>query len=491
MPTGVEPLSQPSTEFHDAGTASGQPLILVVEDDAAMRQMCCDLFVRRGWLAEGAGEARVALERLREGLAGGKAQVDFVLSDVRLGRDGTGMDLLREAKALAPLVPVLLMTGYATVPDAVEAMKRGAADYVCKPFERADLIAKVEASLPRAPESGEPLDGAKLGLIGKSGPMRALYRRIEMAARSQATVLLTGESGTGKELVAQAVHRLSERRERPFVPVNCAALPDNLIESELFGHEAGSFTGATREGKGLFRAADAGTIFLDEVVDMPKDTQAKLLRVLQDRRVRPVGSTKELPVDVRVIAATNGDVEKARAEGRLRDDLYYRLVVVRLQLPPLRERLDDLPLLLEHFLAKHGKRHERRIRRVAPEALARLARYPWPGNVRELESVVESAYALGADEALTLADLPEWLEASIPAAQRPDGEAPPPPQEASAPELPPISLTDMEREALVRSLSLAQGNKSKAAQLLGVSRKRLYRMLHDYGLIDGEPEVED
>jgi transcriptional regulator with PAS, ATPase and Fis domain len=308
-------------------------------------------------------------------------------------------------------------------------------------------------------------------------------------------VLITGESGTGKELVARAIHHKSARKDKPFVPVNCAALPENLIESELFGHEPGAFTGAAREGLGLFRAAHTGTIFLDEVADMPKDTQAKLLRVLQDHRVRPVGSTKESPVDVRVVAATNWNVDKARAEGQLRDDLFFRLSVIRVHLPPLRERMEDLPLLCQHFLSKHARAGERRIRRISNEALEVLLAYSWPGNVRELESAIESAYALGRDETLQSADLPSHLFA------RPITENTSPSYNTSESSesmherggtgdhrgsgvLPTgsLSLNAVERDALTRAMQLAQGNKSKAAQMLGVSRKRLYRMLYDYGL---------
>ncbi|MBI3830885.1 MAG: sigma-54-dependent Fis family transcriptional regulator [Planctomycetes bacterium] len=472
------------------------PLLLIVEDDGAMRQMCCDLFERRGYKTEGAASAAQALERIRKSHSGQGPRVRLVLSDVRLGRERSGIELLQDVKQLDAGLPVLLMTGYATVQDAVQAMKLGAADYVTKPFERAELVAKVEAQLKvRALEQQvedlkEALDDRYgiQGLIGKSAAMRSVCERILAAGRSQATVLITGESGTGKELVARAIHHKSARRDRPFVPVNCAALPDHLIESELFGHEPGSFTGATRENPGLFRAADGGTIFLDEVVDMPKDTQAKLLRVLQDRRIRPVGSTRETAVDVRVLAATNADVEKQRADGRMRDDLYYRLSVLRVHIPPLRERLDDLPLLLEHFLAKYAKTHGRRIRRVAPEALSKLASYTWPGNVRELESLVESAYALGREEILSVEDLPDWIHkpslAPSTAANEVKGAGDGGFGSRSIDKgtVHPLSLDEMEKEALVRALAVAQGNKSKAAQILGVSRKRLYRMLNDYGM---------
>ena len=349
------------------------------------------------------------------------------------------------------------------------------------------------------------------GFIGANPAMRAVCERIEAAGRSMATVLITGESGTGKELVARAIHHKSIRAEKPFVPVNCAALPENLIESELFGHESGSFTGATKEGIGLFRAAHGGTIFLDEVADMPKDVQAKLLRVLQDKRVRPVGSTKEIPVDVRVIAATNLNVERERTgqgEPALRDDVYFRLSVIRVELPPLRERTDDLPLLIQHFLAKHAKAAGRRVRKIATNAMDAMLAYSWPGNVRELESAIESAYALGRTEELLLEDLPRQISAF----QRPhtttisthDDEsnisahaanvaAPQTVTSSAAPissssGLESFKLDALEKDALVRALHAAHGNKSKAAELLGVSRKRLYRMLHDYGF---EKEVLD
>lgn len=489
------------TTAADAPAGARAPRLLVVEDDQAMQQMCVQLFQRRGYEAIGVTDAERALELVRSGEV-----IDLVLSDIRLGRERSenGLELLRQLKALRPEMPVILMTGYATVQDAVEAMKLGAADYVTKPFERTELLNKVEAQVKvRALESEvkvlrEALDdrfGIK-GLIGGSEAMRKVCERIEAAGRSQATVLITGESGTGKELVARAIHHKSVRREKPFVPVNCAALPENLIESELFGHEPGAFTGAAKEGLGLFRAANTGSIFLDEVADMPKDTQAKLLRVLQDHRVRPVGSTKEIPVDVRVIAATNWNVDKARAEGQLRDDLFFRLSVIRVHLPPLRERMEDVPLLVQHFLAKHGRNSERRIRKIAQDALNAMLGYSWPGNVRELESAIESAYALGNEETLQLQDLPGHIlsghgnaatkmsaEPSIKGNENSEnsGFAPMAIGSGVTPNSN-LSLNAVERDALVRAMQLSQGNKSKAAQMLGVSRKRLYRMLYEYGL---------
>ncbi len=492
-------------------TPTEHPLtLLIVEDDQAMRQMCISLFEREGYAAEGASSMAEAYERVvnpRE-----KPPVSLVLSDVKLARDGleSGIELLRKIKAVKPELPMLLMTGYANVQDAVEAMKLGAADYVTKPFERAELINKVQAQLKvRALESEvktlrEALEdkfGIK-GFIGASAGMRAVCERIEAAGRSMATVLITGESGTGKELVARAIHHKSVRNEKPFVPVNCAAMPEALIESELFGHESGSFTGATKEGIGLFRAAHGGTIFLDEVADMPKDVQAKLLRVLQDKRVRPVGSTKEIPVDVRVIAATNLNIERERAaqgENTLRDDVYFRLSVIRIELPPLRERPGDMPLLIQHFLAKHAKSAGRRMRRIASNAMDAMLRYEWPGNVRELESAIESAYALGRTDELLPEDLPRQITAAprAPISQGSQGalssEAPAISPSVAAPAVPAqfappaigvlesFKLDALEKDALLRALHAAHGNKSKAAELLGVSRKRLYRMLHDYG----------
>ena len=493
---------------NESAPAGDQPLtLLIVEDDQAMRQMCISLFEREGYAAEGASSMAEAYERVinpRE-----KPPVSLVLSDVKLARDGleSGIELLRKIKAVKPELPMLLMTGYANVQDAVEAMKLGAADYVTKPFERAELINKVQAQLKvRALESEvktlrEALEdkfGIK-GFIGASAGMRAVCERIEAAGRSMATVLITGESGTGKELVARAIHHKSVRTEKPFVPVNCAAMPEALIESELFGHESGSFTGATKEGIGLFRAAHGGTIFLDEVADMPKDVQAKLLRVLQDKRVRPVGSTKEIPVDVRVIAATNLNIERERAaqgENTLRDDVYFRLSVIRIELPPLRERPGDMPLLIQHFLAKHAKSAGRRMRRIAPNAMDAMLGYAWPGNVRELESAIESAYALGRTDELLPEDLPRQITAATraPISQGAlASEAPPISPFVAAPAVSPqftppaigtlesFKLDALEKDALLRALHAAHGNKSKAAELLGVSRKRLYRMLHDYG----------
>lgn len=489
--------------MNSESTPPARRRLLVVEDDEAMRQMCVSMFEREGFAAEAAASVGDALERVSRSLKPDGAPFDMVLSDVKLGREQaeSGIELLRKIKTLRPELPVLLMTGYATVHDAVEAMKLGAADYVTKPFERAELINKVQAQFKvRALESEvknlrEALDdkfGVK-GLIGASPAMRAVCERIEAAGRSMAAVLITGESGTGKELVARAIHHKGDRRDKPFIPVNCAALPENLIESELFGHESGSFTGATKEGLGLFRAAHGGTIFLDEVADMPKDIQAKLLRVLQDKRVRPVGSTREAPVDVRVIAATNVDVAHARGaaqperEGRatLRDDVYFRLSVIQIDLPPLRERPGDLPLLIQHFLAKHARSAGRKVRRVSSEAFSAMSTYAWPGNVRELESAIESAYALGHGDEITLDDLPRQIIAPRQGgADIPVCQATPKADKNVCPTLGSniFKLDELEKDALLRALEAAHGNKSRAADLLGVSRKRLYRMMADYGM---------
>ena len=306
--------------------------------------------------------------------------------------------------------------------------------------------------------------------MGTSHNMRAVCEKIDAASRTYGTVLICGESGTGKELVAKAIHYTGPRADNPFVPVNCAAMPGELIESELFGHKKGAFTGAVRDSTGLFRSAHGGTIFLDEIVEMPYGTQAKLLRVLQDRQVRPIGSTEELPVDVRVIASTNQDVEEALRDNRLRNDLYYRLSVISIDVPPLRDRFEDIPSLVNHFIAKFNGVSERTVERASDDVMKALARHKWPGNVRELEGVIENAFALGKTDVIGMRDLPahitEQVGAGLP--QRGEDQEPIP------------TLSESERELLVRTLRASGGNKTRAAQLLGISRPRLYNMIRRY-----------
>jgi transcriptional regulator with PAS, ATPase and Fis domain len=297
---------------------------------------------------------------------------------------------------------------------------------------------------------------------------------IGKVAVTDSPVLIEGESGTGKELVAAAIHRLSARAKRPFIPVNCSAIPQDLLESEFFGHVRGAFSGAVADALGLFRGADEGTIFLDEIAELSPGLQVKLLRVLQEMQVRPVGSTKAFPVDVRVIAATNRDLERAMTEGTFRQDLFYRLNVVRITLPPLRERRDDIPALVTHFLRRFNRRFHREVRGVAPEALAALSAYSFPGNVRELENLIERAYAMGAREQITLADLPSLGRAPVVAAAAPTP--------ASGTQAVP-TLADVERELILKALSVFQDDKEAAARALGISRRTIYRRLKEYGML--------
>ncbi len=446
--------------------------ILVVEDDDAMRESCAKLFRLKGYGALEASSGAEALERLRQ-----RDDIDIVLTDLKMpGLDGVA--LLKQIKLLAPGVQVVLMTGYGSVKSAVEAMKYGAADYITKPFDTNELLMTVGKIVKL---SGLQEEVVRLrselrdkyrfdNIVGTSPNMRAVCEKIDAASRTYSTVLICGESGTGKELVAKAIHYTGPRADNPFVPVNCAAMPGELIESELFGHKKGAFTGAVRDSTGLFRSAHGGTIFLDEIVEMPYGTQAKLLRVLQDRQVRPIGSTEELPVDVRVIASTNQDVEEALRDNRLRNDLYYRLSVISIDVPPLRDRFEDIPSLVNHFIAKFNGVSERTVERASDDVMKALARHKWPGNVRELEGVIENAFALGKTDVIGMRDLPahitEQVGAGLP--QRGEDQEPIP------------TLSESERELLVRTLRASGGNKTRAAQLLGISRPRLYNMIRRY-----------
>ncbi len=309
-------------------------------------------------------------------------------------------------------------------------------------------------------------------IVGISSGMRLVCEKIEAARKTDSTVLICGDSGTGKELVAKAIHYSGLRANKPFVPVNCAAIPRELIESELFGHKKGAFTGAFDDSTGLFRSAENGTIFLDEVLDMTYRSQAKLLRALQERRVRPVGGTEEVPVNVRVIASTNKDVDKAIRDNKFREDLYYRLSVIRIKLPPLRTRLDDIPVLVHHFIAKFNSVFQRTVKGISKDALDVLTRCRWPGNVRELESAIENAFAFGNSDTIQKADLPAYVTSRIDA----DGTK----SRHSKAEV--STLFEAERQLLLRALKVAKGNKTHAAQLLGISRPRLYKMLQRHGV---------
>jgi len=417
-------------------------------------------------------------EAARHGLE--DPDLDVVLVDLFLG-DRSGLDLLDALRRDRPEVEVIMMTGHASIESAIGCMRRGAFDYLAKPF---DDVHRVRAAVRQAIDRRRLLDRNREleqelaerksapELVGRSAPLRALQRKVRSLRHNESNVLIQGESGTGKELVAQAIHAASPRRTGPFVAVDCGALPEAIIESELFGHERGAFTGAVGS-PGLFRMAEGGTLFLDEIGEIPAAVQAKLLRALQQREVRPVGSTRSIPVDIRIVAASNRDLRSMVDDEDFRMDLFYRLHVVRVDVPPLRERLEDVGLLARHFLAKH-RRADSGIHGLELGAIERLEAYSWPGNVRELENVIESAVALAPGPELQASDL---------GLGRPCGAVEPPPADAV-----PLSLEAYERCALERALRECDGDATLAARRLGIGRSTFYRKLARHGVRAGRPE---
>ena len=445
--------------------------ILVVDDERSILVLLKEALGQWGYLVTTAASAAEALGILKSEL------FDALITDIRMP-DMSGLELLREVKKQDESIEVVMMTGYPTIASAVQALKEGAYDYLSKPLILDELRHLMSRMMERKFLRGEIHTlRARLGeeltvneLIGTSVPMERVKEIIGKVAVTDSPVLIEGESGTGKELVAAAIHRLSSRAKRPFIPVNCSAIPQDLLESEFFGHVRGAFSGAVADALGLFRGADEGTIFLDEIAELSPALQVKLLRVLQEMQVRPVGSTKAFPVDVRVIAATNRDLERAMTEGSFRQDLFYRLNVVRVTLPPLRERREDIPSLINHFLRRFNKRFHRDVRGVAPEALAALSAYTFPGNVRELENLIERAFAMGAREQIALTDLPSLSK--TPMASTP----------VTSPESVP-ALADVERELILKALAVFKDDKEAAARALGISRRTIYRRLKEYGVL--------
>ena len=439
--------------------------LLVVDDDRAMREMLVSLFKERGLLVEDASSAGAALACAAE------QDFDVVLSDVRMP-GLSGVELVGQLRRLRPNTPVVLMTTFGSIDSAVEAMRSGAFDYLTKPFEPDAVILAVERALAHRALAleNEQLRRAvdrtgSLGeLIGKSPALREIFALIKRISHNRSSVLITGESGTGKEVVARAIHFHGDRSEKPFVPINCTAIPEGLLESELFGHVRGAFTGAHASKRGLFEKADGGALFLDEVGDMGLGLQGKLLRVLQDREIRPVGGTTSLRVDVRIIAATNRDLEAEIAAGRFREDLFYRLNVIPIHIPPLRERPEDIPALVEGFLRRHA---DGRRRFFSAEALERLLAHPWRGNARELENVVERALALSDVETLGPEDVPL---PGAPAPEAPRGE-----DFLAAAAAHGMTLHELDERYTEQVLRATGGNKVQAARILGIDRKTLYR----------------
>jgi DNA-binding NtrC family response regulator len=449
--------------------------VLVVDDERGVQESL-RLLLKDEHDVEAAGSVDDGLRALDAGGA------DVILLDLVMpGR--SGLDMLRELAERGDGPPVVVVSATRAIPPAIEAMKLGAVDFVTKPFEVEALRIKVRQILEhRALEQevvrlrDEVAGRSRLGrLIGRSDSMRAVYRTIERVAQARSNVLITGESGTGKELVARAIHDLGPRRDAPFVVVNCAAIPETLLESELFGHEKGAFTDARERRIGRFEAAHTGTLFLDEIGELPLAVQAKLLRALQDRSIDRVGSTQPIPVDVRVLAATNRDLDQEVAAGRFRSDLYYRIHVVPIALPPLRERREDIRLLAESFLARVGGEAGRGPTRITAPALAALERHAWPGNVRELENVIERAVALADGEGLELADLPEEIQ------QAARGDVLREEVRAGRLDLDGAVArfeTDLIREALART----GGNQTRAAEQLGLTRRVLKLKMDRYGI---------
>jgi len=444
-----------------------RPVILVVDDDPGVRESF-RLILEDHYEVVDVPDGPQALDVLRA------SQVDLVLLDIRLP-EMDGIEVLERIKALDESLEVILVTAVKTVRTAVAAMKLGAFDYLTKPFEEDELLALCTRALEKRSLVREVafLRGELARthdfdeIVGTHAAMQKLYRLVAQVARTTATVLITGESGTGKELIARAVHRQGPRCDRPFVPVNPAAIAETLIESELFGHEKGAFTGAYQRKLGKLELAHGGTLFLDEIGTLKAELQAKLLRVLQEREIERVGGTRAIKIDVRVIAATNVDLKQAVARGAFREDLYYRLNVVPIEVPPLRERIEDLPLLVEHFVRHYGQQFGKRVQGLSPEALGALAEYRWPGNVREVQNVVERCVVLAEGPVIGLNDLP--LDVLLP-----DHRI----RVRRAERLPLKDATqEFERQIVLRVLERVSGNQSEAARILGIHRNSLKRLL--------------
>jgi DNA-binding NtrC family response regulator len=450
--------------------------VLVVDDEHGVRTFCTDTLARAGYEVTPVDSAEAAL-------AGDPAAYDVVLADVNLGGID-GIELCKRLRATRPDAIVILITGFPSIEDAVRGMKEGARDYVTKPFSPDELRLVVGRAIEerdlRRENATLRRELAFGNLVGSSPKMQELFASIEKIARADSTVLLAGESGTGKELVARALHFHGPRATRPFVAVNCGALVGTLLESELFGHVRGAFTGADKAKKGLFVAADGGTLFLDEIGELPLDLQPKLLRALQEGEVKPIGGTGTTRVDVRVIAATNRDLPSAVAAGRFREDLYYRLNVIALSIPPLRERREDIPTLLSHFVARAAEKARRPRPTISDEAVAWLAQQRWPGNVRELKNAVERAVVLGGD-VLQPDDFVTRGAGAIAAPPAPAAAT-----QAAAGDgdyaFSRLSLEELERMHIEKILTMCDGQKARAAAILGINRTTLWKKLRQYGV---------
>ncbi len=448
--------------------------LLIVDDERSVRDGCREVAQSLGFstfVAEKAEHAYRVLEA---------QNIDVVLLDMRLPGGASGLEILQQIKSRKPEAEIIVITGYGTVQSAVHAMKLGAYDYVTKPFNLEELrllLERVATHLKLASENRLLREKIKSkqgfgGIVGRSPEMEKLYRMIAKVSRSARPVLVQGESGTGKELVARAIHFTGPFRDQPFIPVDCGSLVPTLIESELFGYVRGAFTGAVRSKEGLLSIAQGGTVFLDEIAELPVDLQSKLLRAIQEKEIRPVGSTKSMPINVRILAATNRDLEVAVQEGKFRKDLYSRLNVVTLRIPPLRERKQDIPLLVSHFLEKLARSSGVQ-RTISDEAMKLMLAFDWPGNVRELENCLERACALSSGPLMQVADLPTGIQNAQ--------------LHSAAGSLPPnriVTIAEMEKQAILGTIDQLQGDKLMAAKLLGIGKTTLYRKLKEYSSQD-------
>lgn len=445
--------------------------ILIVDDEPNMVSLFKRFLGKEGYSVVGAGS-------LAEGSKAVQSEVfDVVISDLALG-DGDGIDLLKLTKKSQAHAPFILITAYGSVESAVEAMKLGAFDYISKPFQNEEMVILVEKAIEHSDLNRQVRQLKKEvdkrfgfgNIIGKSKKMNAIFDLVERIATTNSTVLITGESGTGKELIAKALHYNSQRKDRPFIAVDCGVIPENLIESELFGHAKGAFTGAVAAKRGLFAEADSGTLFLDEIGNLPVPLQAKLLRALQEKEIKPVGSNENVSIDVRVIAATKEDLRQSVEEGTFRNDLYYRLSVIPIQLPPLRERQEDIPLLMEHFLEKICRNNKIDLKELHTDVKVAFMSYAWPGNVRELENMIERLILISPDRLITADLLPmEIVDSSVP-------------DSGLMKDALSRQVAGAEKEMIIEALERAGGNRTKAAKLLGISRASLYNKLNQYGL---------
>lgn len=480
--------------------------ILIADDELNLRKVLSAILRRQGYEVWAAADGAEALSLMRE------HEFQVVITDLKMPGIG-GMEVLKRARAESPGLPVIVITAHGTIDTAVEALKTGAFDYITKPFEQEEIVQVVQKALATAELSAQevqaepaiageltsggeaaPVTTGAFDIVGRSREMQDVFQIIRKVADTPSTVLITGESGTGKELIAKALHTESARKDKPFIAINCAAIPKTLMESELFGYEKGAFTGATTSKPGRFELAHGGTLFLDEVGEIPLEMQVKLLRALQEGEFERVGGVRTIKVDVRLIAATNRDLEKDIAAGGFREDLYYRIHVVPVALAPLRDRRDDVPLLVQHFIEKYNRRLKKSVRDVSDSAMAALMAYSWPGNIRELENVLERALLFAESERLDLPDLPTALrervnraEASaaaetataLAAGMAPASAAP---QTGSLKAIVKETTLRIEKDLIQRALTSTAGNVTRAAKLLKISRKGLQNKMKEFGL---------